>query len=472
MTLDEKIKNVFPEESVLKNPDKYAIFSGYGIPSFVKDWLIKRYTDEDDEIDEYGLKRFLQINLANNNKHIKGTLLTDNKEITLLARIIVEPDVKTGKMKFSIPDAGLKMNECRVPEYVVKQHPELKGGEVWGIVTLDYLVPSGSEKGEILLEKFNPFKPYTVDFDYFASKRNEFTLEEWVDFLIRCMEYNPDGFDSFTQKLRFISRLLVFVEPNLNMMELAPKGTGKSYVFSNLSKYGWIISGGTVTRAKLLYDIARESPGLIQQYEFLALDEIETIKFQDENELRGALKNYLESGSFTVAKYKGDSNCGMMVLGNLPLDDQKRPLNKQYFANLHRFFMDPALLDRFHGFIEGWYLPRMREELKINGYGLNVEYFSEVLNEMRRIPEFASVVNELIDIPPKADTRDTKAIIKIATAYLKLLFPNVKSAYDIDKEEFKEFCLEPAMHMRGIIKHQISLIDAEFKDELPNISIK
>ena len=190
------------------------------------------------------------------------------------------------------------------------------------------------------------------------------------------------------------------------------------------------------------------------------------------NELRGALKNYLESGSFTVGKYKGDSNCGMMVLGNLPLDDQKRPLNKQYFANLHRFFMDPALLDRFHGFIEGWYLPRMREELKINGYGLNVEYFSEVLNEMRRIPEFASVVNELIDIPPKADTRDTKAIIKIATAYLKLLFPNVKSAYDIDKEEFKEFCLEPAMHMRGIIKHQISLIDAEFKDELPDIRIK
>lgn len=286
------------------------------------------------------------------------------------------------------------------------------------------------------------------------------------------MEYNPDGFDSFTQKLLFISRLLVFVEPNLNMMELAPKGTGKSYVFSNLSKYGWVVSGGTVSRAKLLYDIARESPGLIQQYQFLALDEIETIKFADENELRGALKNYLESGSFTVAKFKGDSNCGLMVLGNLPLDEDRKPLNKQYFANLHRFFKDPALLDRFHGFIEGWYLPRMREELKINGYGLNVEYFSEILNEMRRISQFEYMVRQLLDIPPDADTRDTKAIIKITTAYLKLLFPNVRSVDDVNKEEFEEFCLEPAMNMRGIIKYQISLIDQEFTDKLPNIKMK
>lgn len=471
-SLDNKIRIIFPEESVLKNSDKYSVFSGFSIPSFVKDWLIKLFTNENDELDESGLKRFINNNLANNQKNIKGTLITDNKEVTLLARIIVEPDIKKGKLRFSVPDAGLKMNECEIPEYVAREHPELKGGEVWGIITLDYLLPNGNEKGAILLEKFKTFKPYTVDFDYFSSKRDKFELIEWVDFLIRSMEYNPDGFDSFTQKLLFVSRLLVFVEPNLNMMELAPKGTGKSYVFSNLSKYGWTVSGGTVTRAKLLYDIAQESPGLIQQYEFLALDEIETIKFQDENELRGALKNYLESGSFTVAKYKGDSNCGLMVLGNIPLDENKQPLNKQYFASLHKFFMDTALLDRFHGFVEGWYLPRMREELKINGYGLNVEYFSEILNEMRKIPEFEMIVKELLDIPPKADVRDTKAIIKIATAYLKLLFPNVRSADDIDKNEFKEYCLEPAMHMRGIIRHQISLLDVEFKDELPDIKIK
>lgn len=472
-SLDKKIKSAFPEESVLKNNDLYSVFSGFNIPSFVKDWLIKTYTDKNDELDEYNLKRFINNNLANNQKHIKGTIITEHKNVKLLARIIIEPDIKKDKMNFSIPDAGLKMNECKIPYYVVNKHPELKGGEVWGIITLDYLPPENNKKdGFIILDDFESFKPYDVDFDYFASKRNQFTLEEWIDLLIRSMEYNPEGFDSLTKKLLFISRLLVFVEPNLNMMELAPKGTGKSYVFSNLSKYGWIVSGGTVTRAKLLYDISRESPGLIQQYQFLALDEIETIKFQDENELRGALKNYLESGSFTVAKYKGDSNCGLIVLGNIPLDENKNPLSKQYFSNLHKFFMDPALLDRFHGFIEGWYLPRMREELKIDGYGLNVEYFSEILNNMRQIPEFEIVVKQLLDIPPNADTRDTKAIIKIATAYLKLLFPNVQSTEDIDKKDFEKYCLKPAIDMRSIIKHQISLIDMEFKDEMPDIKIK
>ena len=145
---------------------------------------------------------------------------------------------------------------------------------------------------------------------------------------------------------------------------------------------------------------------------------------------------------------------------------------EQYFANLHKFFKDPALLDRFHGFIEGWYLPRMREEMKINGYGLNVEYFSEILNEMRRVSQFEFIVRQLLDIPPDADTRDTKAIVKIATAYLKLLFPNVRSVGDVNKEEFEEFCLEHAMNMRGIIKYQISLIDQEFTDKLPDIRMK
>lgn len=472
MTLDDKIRFAFPEESVIKNPEKYHVFSGFNIPSFVKDWLIKSFSDENDVLDEYRLNKFIHENLVSKNNKIKGTLITDRQEVTLLARIIIEPDIKTGDLRFSIPDAGLKANECRIPDYIAKEHKELRGGEVWGIITLGYLIPDSNKKGVIQLEEFKSFKPYMVDFDYFASKREEFNLSEWVDFLIRSMEYNPDAFESFSQKIKFISRLLVFVEPNLNLMELAPKGTGKSYVFSNLSKYGWIVSGGTVTRAKLLYDIARGTPGLIQRYDFLALDEIETIKFQDENELRGALKNYLEAGSFTVANHRGESDCGLIVLGNIPLDNDKKPLNKEYFSNLHRFFMDSALLDRFHGFIEGWYLPRVTEEHKIKGYGLNVEYFSEILKEMRTQSHFSQIVNDLLDVPHDADSRDTRAIKKIATGYLKLFFPNVSSVEDIDKEEFKLYCLEPAMNMRKIIKYQISLIDEEFTNQIPDIKVK
>jgi ATP-dependent Lon protease len=469
--LDRKIQGIFPEESVLKTPENYRIFSGQNLPSFVKDWLIKRHTDENGELSIQGLKLFLNNNIAHKNSKIKGTLVNDLKEIILLARIIVEPDIKSGILKFSIPDIGIKLNEGRIPQYIAKKHSELKGGEVWGVVKLIYIPPE-TERGIIEIVDYKPFKPYEVDVDYFRENRKEFSLEEWVDILIRSMEYNPDGFESFSQKLLFIGRLLVCVEPNLNMIELAPKGTGKSYIFGNLSKYGWLVSGGIVSRAKLLYDITRGAPGIITHYDFVTLDEIETIKFTDENELQGALKSYLESGTYSVANYKGESLAGIMLLGNIPLSSSKRPIYDKYFQNLPSFLQSSALFDRFHGFIEGWKLPRMKEDLKIKGYALNVEYFSEVLHKFRALADFSSITTQLLDVPKNADTRDTNAIIKLCNGYLKLLFPHVKNADDIDKRDFENYCLKPALEKRGIIRKQINLIDGEFDEELPDIKVK
>lgn len=468
----EKIKKIFPEESVFKSSEKYSIFSGHTLPSFVKDWLVKKYTDEHGDLDEDALKIFLSEHIAHKESNLKGSLINDYKETIILARILIEPDIKSGVLRFSIPDVGIKLNEGQIPQHIANKFQELKGGEVWGVVELVYNPPDGKYKGTIEIVDFKSFKPYEVDIEYFRDKRKEFTLMEWIDLLIRSMEYNPDGFESISQKLLFISRLLVFVEPNLNLIELAPKGTGKSYVFNNLSKYGWVVSGGVVSRAKLLYDVARETPGIITRYDFVALDEIETIKFTDESELLGALKNYLESGNFAVANFRGVSSAGFMILGNIPLTNDKKPVHKNYFMNLHRFLQDSALLDRFHGFTEGWKLPRMREDLKVKGYALNVEYFSEILSILRSIPDFSSLANQLLDVPVNADTRDTKAIFKISTGYLKLLFPHVTSIDEISNDDFERFCLKPAMDMRKIIKKQISLIDSEFNENLPEIKIK
>ncbi|HIP17367.1 MAG TPA: BREX system Lon protease-like protein BrxL [Methanothermococcus okinawensis] len=470
--LDEKIKRVFPEESVHKCPKEYEIFSGYSLPSFVKDWIFRKFTDEYGNIDKDALKLFLDTYIAHKGSKIKGDLINDLKEITLLARIEIEPDIKQGILRFSIPDIGIKLNEGWIPPHIARKYPELKGGEVWGVVKLAYIPPEKTRMGVIEIVDYKPFKPYEVDIEYFREKRKEFTLEEWIDLLIRSMEYNPEGFQSLSQKLLFLARLLVFVEPNLNMIELAPKGTGKSYTFNNLSKYGWVMSGGTVSRAKLLYDMSRSTPGIITRYDFVTLDEIENIKFTDVNELRGALKNYLESGYFSIGNYRGVSSSGFMLLGNIPLSKDKRPVNKKYFANLPNFFQDSALLDRFHGFIEGWKLPRMREDLKLRGYALNVEYFSEVLHNLRKIPDFNGIVGSILDMPKNADTRDTKAILRICTAYLKLLFPHVSEERDIDKKDFETYCLKPAINMRRIIKEQISLIDSEFSNTLPDIKVR
>lgn len=231
---------------------------------------------------------------------------------------------------------------------------------------------------------YKPFKPYkSVDIDYLRNARASFSIQEWIDVLLSAMEYEADGFESTTQKMEFLTRLLIFVEPRLNVIELAPKGTGKSFVFGNLSKYGWLVSGGKVTRAKLFYDKAKQQNGIIKNHDFTAFDEIQTIIFQEPAEIQAALKSYLESGKTTIDNNEFSSECGLMIMGNIPLNEQRRPLSYRYFDSLPQSFRESALLDRFHCFIEGWHLPRINKGIIYKGWTINVEYFSEILHTLR-----------------------------------------------------------------------------------------
>jgi ATP-dependent Lon protease len=476
--VDDLIKATFKDESVLKTPERYHIFHGSPIPSFIKDWLIKKNTTSSGELNMDMLLRFMQKHIADKTDSIKRKLQTDRSEEQILCRMIVETDIKKDMMKFAIPDLGIKTSEGRIPAYVAKKHSQLKDNEVWGIVKLVYTPPIHPESGYIDLIDFKPFNPYKVSLDFYKDSSMRFTTEEWIDVLIRAMEYNPDytepgkGFDSIEKKHLFISRLLVFVENNLNVMELAPKGTGKSYVYGNLSKYGWMFSGGKISRAKLFYDVGKRMPGIIEQYDFITMDEIETISFSDESEMLGALKNYLESGKFSLANYNGSSEAGLMLLGNLPLNQWGEPIHKNFFKTLNPLFKNSALLDRFHAFIEGWNLVRVKDDMLLRGYSLNVEYFSEILHMLRRDNSYSCIVSELLEIPSGADTRDKKAILKVATAYMKLLFPWVRDISDVIPEDFRKYCLEPAIQKRRIIKAQIACLDPEFNPRVPDIRIK
>ncbi len=468
--LDRKIKEVFYEEYVYKDDKIRSLFSGYSLPSFIKDWILRRFLDpETDEIKESALLSFLETYVPQEGDKVKGWLIShEGKSKKFLSRIIVQPDVKSGELRFSIPELGIRFSETLIPKYLVRSYPSLAGGEHWGVVELTYV--REEKKGYIELTDFKPFKPYKVNLDFFVHAREHFSLEEWVDLLLRSMEYNPEGFDSFEQKLYFLLRLLVFVEPNLNLVELAPKGTGKSYVFGNLSKYGWLVSGGFVSRAKLFFDISRNTPGLVERYDFIALDEIQTIRFSDPDEIRGALKSYLENGTFTVGNYRGTGLAGFILLGNIPLDSEGKPLNSLYFEELPDVFKESALIDRFHGFIKGWKLPRMHEGMKVRGYALNVEYFSDVLHLLRKRGEYRAFLEEKVKVKGKADTRDKKAILKIASALLKVLYPNVLQNPPSDRE-VEKYCLEPAKELRRTIKEQLSLLDSEFKPEIPIMCI-
>ena len=292
------------------------------------------------------------------------------------------------------------------------------------------------------------------------------------DLLISAMEYEADTFASMQQKLEFLTRLFIFIEPRLNVIELAPKGTGKSYVFGNLSKYGWIISGGKVTRAKLLYDKSKEQLGILCNHDYTAFDEIQTIVFQEPAEIQAALKAYLEAGKTTIDNKEITSECGRMLMGNIPLDQNKKPINYRYFDSLPNSFRESALLDRFHCFIEGWYLPRISKNMIYKGWTINVEYFSEVMHALRTENVYGMLFDQLIEYEANADMRDFKAVKRIATAAMKLFFPHWKTVADVNLLDFDTYCLQPAIRRRGIIKTQCHHIDPEFKSQMPRINVK
>jgi ATP-dependent Lon protease len=473
--LQQKIRTYFKDMSIYKDPKATnSLFVGRNLPSFVKDYLLKRFLNlETGNIDAMGLSAFLDKVIPAKGEMVKEKVLS-GEEVVLLTRFIIYIDLVKGEKQFAIPDYGIKLREGLIPEYVYKKHSgELVDGEKWGIVKLCLLPDDNGKKNHVQMVEYNPFKPYkTVDINFLREARKNFTTEEWIDTLLSAMEYDPDGFVSMTQKLEFLTRLLIFIEPRLNVVELAPKGTGKSYVFGNLSKYGWLVSGGKVTRAKLFYDKTKQQNGIIKNHDFTVFDEIQTIVFQEPAEIQAALKSYLESGKTTIDNNEFTSECGLMLMGNIPLTASNVPISPRYFDSLPQNFRESALLDRFHCFIEGWLLPRVNDSMIFKGWTINVEYFSEVLHSMRIQNTYGLLFDKITRFEEKADVRDSKAIKRMATAYMKLLFPQWEKEEDVDKDAFNLYCLQPALHRRGIVKEQCHFIDSEFKTRMPEVWVE
>ena len=473
-TLGEKIRNQFASMAIYKDSaSTNSLFAGRNLPSFVKDFVLKKYINEIGQVDKNGLTNFLETVIPQKSEEVKDRL-GNGEEITLLTRFIIYIDLVKGVRRFGIPDLGIKINEGQIPEYVYSKHKgSLVDGEKWGIIKLCVLPDADGKKQHVEMVDYKPFKPYkSVDVNFYKEARKSFSTTEWIDFLLSAMEYDPDGFESIACKLEFLTRLLIFVEPRLNCIELAPKGTGKSYVFGNLSKYGWLVSGGKVTRAKLFYDKQKQQNGIIKNHDFTAFDEIQTIVFQEPSEIQAALKSYLESGKTTIDNNEFSSECGLILMGNIPLTKDRRPASIKYFDSLPTNFRESALLDRFHCFIEGWYLPRINKSMIFKGWTVNVEYFSEVLHAMRTQNQYGLLFDELVSFQKDSDMRDFTAVKRITSAYMKLIFPHWTTKEDVDLEEFDLYCLQPAIRRRGIIKEQCHFIDPEFKTQMPIIEIK
>jgi ATP-dependent Lon protease len=456
----------------------------------MRDWLLKKFENESGYFDSDELALFVRTYLPHKDDWtaIKNRVVIENERVKFLAKMSVDIDIKTGEVSFSLPDFGLPSKDTIIEDPVWNTCKEdlVRGRETWGIVEIGYRPPDdcdsqfaqnkakGANKGKIKLTAFKSFCPYVIDIDYYKDARREFSTSEWIDVLLGAVDYNASGyFGDEEKKLTMLTRLLPFVEKRLNLIELAPKGTGKSYLFGRVSRFGWLSSGGVMSRAKMFYDQAKRAEGLVAGNDFVTLDEVQTISFADVDEMRAALKGYLESGVFTVGNYEGTADAGVILCGNIKKETMDADGYSNMFEELPAVFHESALIERFHGFIKGWNIPRMHDDLKISGWALNSEYFCSILHELREDMSYRAIVDEFIEVPEAADTRDTEAVKRIATAYLKLLFPNVRQPSDITAREFKRYCLDRARKMRDTIKYQLGILDEEYRGkDMPTFSVK
>ena len=486
--LEDKIREVFEDMVVLKDTKRSEYFSKLSIPSYMRDWLVMKFSDEAGIIDYEAVRRYINRNIPSKDDYQQLKFQMVNGEIVkFLARLRVTVDIKKGRTEFELPDfGGLRGGAGGFIDNSVAekwQDTLLRESENWGIITLAWHMEGtkSKPKGVISMIDYKPFCPYTIDLDDFKEYRTEFDVHEWIDVILTAIDYNPDGYldengkVSEKKKLIFLRRLLPFVERRVNLIELAPKGPGKSYVFEKISKRGWLITGGTVSRASLVYDNAKKNGGLLTRFDYVGFDEVQSINFEQPGQIQQALKHYMEFGEIKGFDAQTPADAGVVVLGNIAAD--RFDVNKNMVEHISSVFGESATLDRFHGFIPGWEIPRMNSSLIANGWAINTEYFAEVLHVLREDLTQDAIVDDCLDIPPKADQRDLTAIKRLCTAFVKLLFPHAKTKMDIKPQEFIDYCLTPAKEMRAVIKKQLCIIDPkEFdtpeKRDIPDIQYR
>jgi ATP-dependent Lon protease len=457
---EEKAQRLFGEVCVHKGLVQQAGFGTRSIPAFVSEWIVTRNAPEGilDAAAQQRIRTFLNKHLpTRDQKEQLKAQLQNGETLTILDQFSITVDLQRNENRLSIP--CLDERKAGVERHIIESFPLLLGGGVWGVGKLQYYPPDGLRKeGQIWMVDFRPMQNARLDLDLYCECREQFTLDEWRDLLIASMGYNPEAYN-VTQQMHMLTRLVPLVQERVNMIELAPKGTGKSFVFLNLSRYARLVSGGKVTAAALFYNNASRQPGLLSHYDLVIFDEAQSISFDNPGEIIGVLKDYLESGSFARGgTQKIESSAGLMLLANIPLDEYRRPRHANLFAELPDFLSETAFIDRIHGILPGWELPRIEETFIGRGIGFKADYFGDVLHHLRSRAGYEQIVQRYNTITGTTDRRDVIAISRLAAGFCKLLFPHG----EVTAGDFAAYCLKPAVQLRQRVRDQLALLDPEY----------
>lgn len=438
-----KTRSFFGDLAVDKRIASYHEFAR--LPRYVVEYLIAEFTnlcegkfDEQcaDKLNQFVSKFYYE---AREKDAVLHNLMKEGT-LRLIDEIKVDTDIKSGSHNAQLP--SLNIRDAMINRNLVDSYKNLLITGMWGLSTLIYMpdgIPTDSAghplRTPVLIEKFEPFQAAESNVDIFKEARENFNLEEWIDVLINTIGLNHKRYD-FRQKLVMLSRLVPLIETNVNLMEFGPRATGKTFLYRNISYYTRIFSGGNISAAVLFYNISRRVLGEIGVRDVVIFDEISKVKFSNPFEMIGKLKDYLESGYFERGPKKGFSNSSLVLMGNIQVEKRNSayiPIEDFTYV-LPENMRDSAFIDRIHGIIPGWELPKISKSgIHLSkGIGIASDFFCEILHNLRK-EAYGYKISESLELGDEFTIRDEKAVKKILSGLIKLLIPHGS----MNKEELK-----------------------------------
>lgn len=429
-------------------------------PRYVVEYLIDNYCSEENfEEDLQMVVKRLRENFVHGAETEKiRHQIRESRNHAIIANLEVRLEETEDKYWGSI--SAINENFVNVSESLVRQYPMLLSGGMWGTITLGY------DETEVHAKKIRPFKvaeftPFqisVIDVDEFIEKRRQFADDEWLDIMINSIGLNPELM-SRREKLLYMLRLVPLIESNFNCIELAPRETGKTYLYRNISYFTHVLSGGKATPASLFINNANGKVGIVGSRDAVVFDEIANTDFTDPKALVSIMQGYMQDAKFSRGKKEILAHASIVLVGNLDVQN-KLPHEKYYhlFEPLPSFLQVEAFIDRIHCYTPGWEIPKIRPDSMSQTYGFITDYFSEIMHEMRRVDIVGKVKSryQLKDMSSGGGGvtgRDVRGIEKTLSGLLKLLFPHG----EINDEQLCEL-LEMALEGRQRVRNQLHLM--------------
>ena len=487
-SLDRKVIDLFPGKVVRKDLTT-LMKKGANVPTYVLEYLLGMYcaTDDEDAI-EMGLtkiKRILSENYVrpDQSEYVKSKI-KENGQYTVIDKITVTFDDREDK--YVARFTNLRMDPFEVPSDLVVHNEKLLIGGIWCIVKIEYVGLNkenddddqgaeedifGNQKKKKKVKRrksryespfeiasLKPIQMPNLDLDEIKDARENFTKDEWIALMLRSAGYEPDEL-SQKEKLHYLLRFVPFIQKNYNLVELGPRGTGKSHAYSELSPYSILMSSGTTTVSNMFYNMASRRVGLVGNWDCIAFDEVAGIT-QASGDMVQIMKNYMANGSFARGTDSVSSDASIAFEGNTfrSVADMMRTTNL-FEPFPEAFNNDSAFFDRIHAYLPGWETPKLRSNLFTSRYGLISDCFAEFCHAMRRY-DFTNSYSEYFTLNRDFNTRDTIAVGRTFSGLAKLIYPDER----MTKEETREI-LEYAIECRRRVKEQLrKMTPGEFSD--------